>query len=166
MTPQRRWHFSIRVLAPAVAALLVTAAAVFAFVLWSTQDIDRHADAHETALAAGAVQKTIESVPHNQQSVTIWDDAIQNAKFEVNKDWLDNNLGVWMNTFYGYDQTFVLNEHDLPVYGMSNGASPAAWAQGAASRAAASGNADAMRCHRTLRTVLLIVMLPPVPRGC
>jgi len=125
MIRQRRWHFSARVLVPALASLLVTAAAVFAFVLWSTQDIDRLADAHESALAAGALQKTIESVPRNQQSVTIWDDAIQNAKFEVNKDWLDNNLGVWMASFYGIDQVFVLNEQDLPVYSMDNGTSPA-----------------------------------------
>ena len=124
MIGQKRWHFSARVLAPAAASLLATGAAVFAFVLWSTQDIDRQADAHETALAAGAVQKTIASVPLNQQSVTIWDDAIQNAKFEVNKDWLDNNLGVWMGSFYGFDQVFILNDHDLPVYSMSNGASP------------------------------------------
>jgi len=108
-----------------VASLIVTAAAVFSFVLWSTQDIDRQSDAHESALAAGALQKTIESVPRNQQSVTIWDDAIQNAKFEVNKDWLDNNLGIWMGSFFGFDQVFVLNDQNLPIYTMAAGASPA-----------------------------------------
>src|SRR5690242_18683628 len=100
MTLQKRWHFSARVLAPTAASLLITGAAVFAFILWSTQDIDKNADAHESALAAGALQKTIESVPHNQQSVAIWDDAIQNTKVEVNKDWLDSNMGVWMGSFY------------------------------------------------------------------
>ena len=125
MIRQRRWSFSARVLAPVVASLLVTAVAVFSFVFWSTQDIDRLADAHESALAAGALQRTIDSVPRNQQSVTIWDDAIQNAKFELNKDWVDNNLGVWMGSFYGFDQVFVLNDQNLPVYSMANGASPA-----------------------------------------
>jgi len=105
--------------------LLVTAAAVFAFVLWSTQDIDRLSDAHESALASGALQKTIESVPRNQQSVTIWDDAIQNTKFGVNKDWLDNNLGIWMSSFFGFDQVFVVNDKNLPIYSMNKGVSPA-----------------------------------------
>ena len=36
-----RWQFQASVLAPVVLSLLVTAATVLAFVLWSTSDLDQ-----------------------------------------------------------------------------------------------------------------------------
>jgi diguanylate cyclase (GGDEF)-like protein len=120
----RRWQFSVGVIAPAALLLVLTAVAVAAFVLWSTTGIDARALQRENRLVARAVERQIAEIPTAQESVAIWDDAILYAKLTFDKEWLDNNLGVWMYDFYGFDGAAVLDEADQPIYTMAAGISP------------------------------------------
>lgn len=122
----KRWQFSAGVLAPAVLSLVLTGAVVLGYVLWSTADIDERALQRQIELVRNVIEGEIEKVPRAQESIAIWDDAIINTKIAPNKDWIDNNLGIWMNRYYGYDHVVVLDEADRPIYTMSDGRSPAA----------------------------------------
>src|SRR5687768_1175132 len=123
-TPWGRWQFSVSVIAPTVILLMVTALAVAAFVIWTTRGIDERSLERQSALAARALERQIEEIPYAQESIAIWDDAIQFAKLAPDKDWLDNNLGVWMYDYYGFDAVAVVSDSNVPTYTMTDGAAP------------------------------------------
>jgi diguanylate cyclase (GGDEF)-like protein len=120
----RRWQFSIGVIAPATLLLVLTAATVLGFVIWSAQGVDARALEHQRSVVAKALDRTIAEIPLAQESVTIWDDAVEAAKAR-DLDWLDNNLGTWMYDYYGFDATAVVSEGNQPIYTMAGGVSPA-----------------------------------------
>lgn len=120
----RRWQFSVGVVAPAVLLLVLTAVAVAAFVMWSANGIDARALDRQDSLASRALERQIAEIPHAQESVAIWDDAITYAKLAFDQEWLDNNLGTWMGEYYGFDAVAVLSYRDEPIYTMVDGMSP------------------------------------------
>ena len=122
----RRWQFSVTVLAPAIASLALTAVAVVSFVVWSTNGIDERSVDRQIRLAAVAMERQIAQVPYAQESVAIWDDAIVNTRQRFNKSWLDNNLGTWMNEYYGFDAIAVLDDRNEPIYTAVGSDSPSA----------------------------------------
>jgi diguanylate cyclase (GGDEF)-like protein len=122
----KRWQFSASVLAPAILSLVLTGAAVIGYVLWSTADVDQRALQRQTELVRNVIAQEIGKVPHAQESIAIWDDAILNTKFAFDKDWIDNNLGIWMHEYYGFDHVLIFDAADQPIYTMSDGLSPAA----------------------------------------
>src|SRR5512138_2667152 len=115
----RRWQFSVGVIAPAAMSLVLTAIAVVAFVVWSTQDTDRQAIAHETELVARAIERQIEAIPHAQQSVAVWGGAVSHTMLQFDKAWIDNNLGVWLHSHYGFDAAAVVDDTDTAIYTMT-----------------------------------------------
>ncbi len=116
-----RWQFQASVLAPVVLSLLVTAATVLAFVLWSSGDLDDRSLQREMKLASHILVEEASKIPHDQKSVAIWDDAVVNTKLQFNFAWVDNNLGSWMYSYFGHNRAFVLNDADKPIYGMEQG---------------------------------------------
>ncbi len=119
-----RWNFSLSVIAPTLILLVTTALAVVAFLVWITRGIDERAMERESGLAARALENQIAEIPYAQESVAIWDDAIQFAKLTPDKEWLDNNLGTWMGEYYGYDAVAVISDRDVPTYTMTQETSP------------------------------------------
>jgi diguanylate cyclase (GGDEF)-like protein len=63
----------------------------------------------------------LDRLPHEQESVTIWDDAVIKTTMAYDADWVDLNLGSWMNSFFGHDEAVVLDASDRPVYAMQDG---------------------------------------------
>jgi diguanylate cyclase (GGDEF)-like protein len=122
--PRWRWSFSLSVIAPTVILLVATALAVTAFLVWIANGIDQRSLESQSRLAARALERQIAEIPYAQESVAIWDDAIQYAKFTPDKEWLDNNLGVWMGEYYGFNAVAVVSEEDVPTYTMSEETSP------------------------------------------
>ena len=121
----RRWQFSVGVIAPAVLLLVLTAATVLAFVIWSTQGVDQRALERQNALIARAIDRQIAGLPQAQESVALWDDAVERVKGPVDKVWLDNNLGIWLFDYYGVDAAAVLTDRNAPYYTTIDGRSPA-----------------------------------------
>jgi diguanylate cyclase (GGDEF)-like protein len=121
----KRWQFSASVLAPAVLLLAITAAVVVGFVLWSAADVDHRSLQRQTELVRNILAEEVAKVPHAQESIAIWDDAIEHTKIEFDKDWIDNNLGIWMHAYYGHDHVVLFDQDDEPIYTMSEGLAPA-----------------------------------------
>ena len=120
-----RWRFSAGVIIPAVLLLVVTASAAIAFVVWSSRGIDERALTRQSGLVARAIRSNIAEIPYAQQSVAIWDDAIHFTRTAYDKDWLDNNLGIWMYDYYGLNAVAVFDDRDRPIYTMQEGTAPA-----------------------------------------
>ena len=116
-----RWQFQASVLAPVALALLVIAATVLAFVLWTSADLDERSLQREMKLASHILVEESGRIPHDQKSIALWDDAVLNTKVNFNFAWVDNNLGSWMFSYFGHNRVFILNDADKPIYGMEQG---------------------------------------------
>ncbi|MEO6395596.1 MAG: EAL domain-containing protein [Devosia sp.] len=116
-----RWQYIASVAVPVVTSVLFAAAAVIGFGLWSAQSIDARNLERQTALAGHVIATQVARLPHEQESVTIWDDSIVHTKPSLDAHWVDVNLGIWMADFFGHDQVVVLDDHDTPIYAMKHG---------------------------------------------
>ena len=116
------WRFSTRILLPVVAAGAVTVVLVASVLLYATKESDRIAWEKQSLLVSHVLSEQVARISHDQESVTIWDDAVRNTKTEFDYEWTDVNLGVWMFDYFGHDREFVLNDRDEPIYAMVDGA--------------------------------------------
>ena len=107
-----------------VLPLAVLSAAVLLSVivplLWSKWEADRTAFERQEKLVNLAVTRLRASIAHDQESSTVWDDAVRNVA-KGDTAWMDANLGVWMHTYFGHDGAFVLDPRDHPVFSSFDG---------------------------------------------
>jgi diguanylate cyclase (GGDEF)-like protein len=120
-----QWRFSVSALTPAILLLVMAAAIIFGFVLWSSANVDRASLERQTGLVQFVIDQELARVPRTQESVALWDEAITNTKLTFDEEWVDGNLGSWLYEYYGLDSVAILNETDQLIYTMSEGVSPA-----------------------------------------
>jgi diguanylate cyclase (GGDEF)-like protein len=117
-----RSRFFLQYAAPAFAAILVMAAALGGMVMVTARKADQLSIEKEQQLLATVLQRKIESTAHDQEGVTVWDDAMRQATTRSpDRAWLDNNVGSWMHAYYGHDGAFVVQAGGKPVFAMSAG---------------------------------------------
>jgi diguanylate cyclase (GGDEF)-like protein len=105
-----------------VAAVVVTAVLISALLYWSTLRVDEAALAREEQIVETVLAQSIEALGHDQESVTVWDDTIRQLQApDLDLDWMDGNVGIWLYDYFGHDDVFVLNGRDEPVYAMEQG---------------------------------------------
>jgi diguanylate cyclase (GGDEF)-like protein len=107
---------------PTAITLMVVAVVVGAILEFSTRRSDQLALGRQYDRLNVAIAESMLTVASNQEASTYWDDAvIRTRQRPLDLVWLDNNLGVWFHTYYGFDQAYVLDERDTPVYAMQDG---------------------------------------------
>ncbi|WP_328593093.1 putative bifunctional diguanylate cyclase/phosphodiesterase [Neoaquamicrobium microcysteis] len=87
---------------------------------WSTAEADRLTIQRQEALAALVVSQLQANVALQQESVTVWDDAV-NGVSARDLDWVDVNLGSWMNSYFGHDAAYIIGGDDSPIYASVGG---------------------------------------------
>ncbi|WP_170848444.1 EAL domain-containing protein [Devosia sp. YR412] len=117
----QRWQFSAAVLLPVVLALVITAAAVLAFVFWTTTNIDQRAVERQQAMLQGVMATRRGLLVQQLGTVATRNDTVVNAGVILNFQWVDANLGKWLHDVYGHDLTVVLDAAGHPLYIMENG---------------------------------------------
>ncbi|KQW26391.1 diguanylate cyclase [Rhizobium sp. Root274] len=55
------------------------------------------------------------SVAHDQESATVWDDAVEYTK-RRDMEWMASNLGEWMHTYFEHDAALVLASDEQIIY--------------------------------------------------
>jgi len=127
MVNQAQSQWLLRVVGPGVASLAVCGL-LFIALNWAAGKTDDVAAARQKDLVTLTVSKLRTAVAHDQESATVWDDAVRNA-IAGNLEWLDINVGSWMNTYFGHDAAIVLAADRSPLYqfvaDIENGASAA-----------------------------------------
>ncbi len=99
---------------PAIAALSVYFG-LLAVLEYATARSDRIASQRQTHLAETLVGKVQASVAHDQESATVWDDAVLNVK-ATNIEWMRQNLGEWMHTYFRHDRAYIIAPDGEAVY--------------------------------------------------
>jgi diguanylate cyclase (GGDEF)-like protein len=100
----------------------VLAAIVGAVLHFSTSESDRLAAAREQRLVAMAIEQSVIAVANDQEASTYWDDAVLRTRERpLDLQWIDNNLGVWFYTYYQFDEAYLLDSRNAPIYAMQDG---------------------------------------------
>lgn len=103
-------------------AMMIVAVMVASLILWSTRQADFIAGQRQERLAATVLKQSIVQIAHDQEASTVWDDAVLHLRVpNPDMDWLDANLGIWFNRYYGHDATLIVDGDDRPVYAMWSG---------------------------------------------
>ncbi len=100
----------------AAAAVLVTT-----IVEWSAQRSDEISKSRQLRMAASALDREIQKIPYDQESVAVWDDSVKNVRNSFDERWVDINLGVWMSTYFKHDRSYILDAGNRVLYTMADG---------------------------------------------
>ena len=119
-----RWKFSIAVLLPVAAAILVTLGLAAGFILWSAQRTDVRALERQQALAAHMIDNTKSDFEGTQGTEVLRYEAVDaflgNA---LDMEWIDDNFGSAEYDDFGHDRVYVLDSSLAPVYAARDGES-------------------------------------------
>jgi diguanylate cyclase (GGDEF)-like protein len=99
--------------------VIIVAGSMAGLLLWAGREADEVSAERQLALARLTINDLREKIAHNQESVTVWDDAVVNVLKSQNDEWIDYNLGSWMHTYFGHDGAYVLDPSDQPIYQFS-----------------------------------------------
>jgi len=91
---------------------------IYGTMMYAVMQSDRSSIERQDNLIALVVEKMQSTIAHDQESATVWDDAVTKVA-EEDQEWMDSNLGRWMNSYFGHDGAFVLSPTDQLVYGYS-----------------------------------------------
>jgi diguanylate cyclase (GGDEF)-like protein len=118
----RRARRAMPLWAPVATIVAAVGVILFSLLYLSAGAIDRMSFQREKSLVALVISQSVKDVPHNQESVTVWDDAItQLRRPSLDNEWLDNNLGIWLHDFFGLDESYVLDAKGRAIYAMRDG---------------------------------------------
>lgn len=102
----RAGRFARLIAVPAMLGVCAVATLVGGLLVWAGQEADEVAVDRQVALATLVVSNLRETIAHNQESVTVWDDAVTAVRQASNAEWIDYNLGSWMQTYFGHDGAY------------------------------------------------------------
>lgn len=88
---------------------------VFGSLHWSAARMDAAAAQRQQDLVTLIVSNMRTEVAHDQESVTVWDDAVTKAAAR-DIDWLETNLGSWMHSYFQHDAAFILAADGTDIY--------------------------------------------------
>nr|WP_254253267.1 CHASE4 domain-containing protein [Loktanella salsilacus] len=71
--------------------------------------------AQQERFAAKRLTAAIEVLPEQQRSATVWDDAVEQTAARDTK-WMDDNLGSWMQSYFGHDENYVLDQANVAFF--------------------------------------------------
>lgn len=89
---------------------------IYLAIRWSAQQSDAAATARQQQLVELVISKMQGSIAHDQESATVWDDAVRMVSQTWDREWVDSNLGSWMHSYFGHDGAFVISPDREPLY--------------------------------------------------
>ncbi len=105
---------SLRIVLPALLSVFISGLLLLTLQL-AAGNADRVASDREKDLLLLTVSKLKAAVAHDQESVTIWDDAVLKTSHR-NRDWIEANLGSWMHSYFHHDAAIVLDNELKPIH--------------------------------------------------
>ncbi len=69
---------------------------------------DKSALSRQERIAKRNLADAIAAIPEQQRSATVWDDAVEHVAARDER-WMDENLGTWMQDYFGHQENYVIN---------------------------------------------------------
>jgi len=122
MTGSRRRGWIGAVVVPTAVAVGALAVLVGLILQLSIGRSDALAIDRQKQLVSVAMHEAVTGLANDQEASTLWDDAVQQVRRRpLDLVWIDNNLGIWFNTYYQHDAVYLLDPADRPIYAMQGG---------------------------------------------
>lgn len=112
MVGQSQWL--LKWVLPAIGATLL-GSLLLGTLFWAAARTDEVAAERQKDLVTLIVSKMQSAVAHDQESATVWDDAVIKTR-QRDVDWIEANLGLWMHTYFGHDAAVVLSANGPVIY--------------------------------------------------
>jgi diguanylate cyclase (GGDEF)-like protein len=110
------------ILFPVVGLVLLAIAFSVALIAYTSRSADHAAMESERQLLRGSTQLQLELLAKEQEGAAVWDLADYYTRpLSVSTQWLDTNLGRWLYTNHGHDQTVIVGETGEPIYNALRG---------------------------------------------
>src|SRR4051812_43249439 len=89
---------------------------------WSTQWSDQVSVERQARVARHSIEVALDELALQQETVAIWDEsALDLTKLPVDRQWLFDNVGSWLNRIFAQDEVFLLDGYDRPVQAVVDG---------------------------------------------
>ncbi|QQM31002.1 EAL domain-containing protein [Martelella lutilitoris] len=116
-----RSRFLLTRAAPALGLTLLIGLGVLALLNWAGKEADKASHERQARLVRLVISQLQSEVAHDQESATVWDDAVIEVR-AGNFTWIDENLGTWMHDYFGFDGVYILDSSDRALYAFTDGA--------------------------------------------
>jgi diguanylate cyclase (GGDEF)-like protein len=103
--------FSLVVMTSVLVVFVATVALLAGFVLWTSGQVDKDALGRQGTRTAYFLNGQLDGTALEQQSITIWDDAIT-ALRTGDMGWIDLNFGIWLFDYFHHDESYILVDGD------------------------------------------------------
>ncbi|MBB4122520.1 putative bifunctional diguanylate cyclase/phosphodiesterase [Martelella radicis] len=116
-----RFRFLLTRAVPALTLALLIGIGVVALLVWAGKETDEASHERQARLVRLVISQLQTEVAHDQESSTVWDDAVVEVR-AGNFAWIDDNLGTWMHDYFGFDGVYILDPSDRALYAFTDGA--------------------------------------------
>ena len=112
-----RWKFSIAVLLPVIAAVLLTVGLAAGFFMWSAKQTDTRSLERQQVLAAKMIETTKADFATTQTDIALRYDVVDAfMQKKPNLETIDDYFGTDEYDFYEHDRVYVLGPDLKPIY--------------------------------------------------
>ena len=106
----------LSVVVPIGVIVAVAIVCIVVAVLSSAQRADEVAIQHEKQLFVRALNNYGERVLREVKSVAASEQAIQNIRVKFDPAWIEQRVGLWLETYFDHDFIFIFDGNDKPIY--------------------------------------------------
>ncbi len=117
----KNWQFSYRVLLPIILVFVSTLIIIVSFIIWTSSRNDAASISRQDTLITQSLNEQKNLIVKEQKSVVAWEKAVNALQGEPDLKWIEENLGIAMNSYFGHDNVFILNPSLEPIYAMAAG---------------------------------------------
>lgn len=100
-----------------LAVVLATVLLAVGGALWAAHESDVVSVERQAQLAEHAMESSVDELALQQETVAVWDESAEQAVAEKpDLEWLEWNVGGYLNQLFGHDETYLLDGYDKPIY--------------------------------------------------
>ncbi|WP_051504361.1 bifunctional diguanylate cyclase/phosphodiesterase [Sphingomonas jaspsi] len=100
-----------------LAVVLATICLAVGGALWAAHESDVVSVERQAQLAEHAMESSVDELALQQETVAVWDESAQQAvAVKPDVQWLEWNVGGYLNQLFGHDETYILDGYDKPIY--------------------------------------------------
>jgi diguanylate cyclase (GGDEF)-like protein len=120
--PGQREALVSKIILRSVLIVVLMAGLLAAFIGIAARKADELSIARQQKLIATVLEQNFRSIAHDQEASTVWDDSVDRMRERpLDRRWIDDNLGIWFNSYYGHDEIVIVDPRDRLVYAMREG---------------------------------------------
>jgi diguanylate cyclase (GGDEF)-like protein len=107
---------------PIAVVMLCVSAMLIGLTFYTGRSMDEDAISKQRALVDNALTNRLQRSVGELRSVAWWDDSVEKSSTDgFDEDWLDQEIGSYMNEAFKHDRIMILDEQNRPVYAYGEG---------------------------------------------